>query len=175
MARFRCGLALVGALILVLTGCSSDTKPLDLPKAEREIRQLALKVYDAEAKVGPVRCPSEVPIKKGLTVFCTVEIDGAPLKINLHQTDDRGNVRIDQGQAVIFTKKMEAFVASYATKHGTPTSAVSCGHSTVLTRAPGKEVSCTVTFADGTTGVAKLVVRDTTGKVGLISIKPTKS
>lgn len=174
MARFRCGLALVGALAMLLTACSSsDSHELDVDKAKSEIRQLSDKEYSAEAKVGAVRCPKRVPLEQGLTFFCTVDIDGVPLRVSLRQKDGKGNVRIE-GDAVIFTTKLERFVTSYATEHAMPTTDVTCGKETVLTGAPGTVLTCRVKFADGKAGVAKVVVNDTSGKVGLTSIKPTR-
>ncbi len=52
------------------------------------ITKLANHAYAAEAKVGQVKCPSiDVPRQKGLTFFCTVAIDGVPLRLTLRETD----------------------------------------------------------------------------------------
>lgn len=173
MFRPRSWLALLCGLALLASGCSSDAKELDLGKAESSIRTLSEQAYGGEAAVGGVNCPTRVPLSQGLVFTCTIAIDGQPLLIALRQKDDEGNVRIDQVQAVIFTEKAEAFVASYASEQGSPTSSVSCGEHTVATRTPGERFSCTVAFADGRSGVAKLQVKDTDGKVGLQSFKRT--
>ena len=144
-----------------------------MSKARSEIAKLATRAYSAEAKVGAVKCPKQdVPIKKGLTFLCTVDIDGVPLRLALRETDSKGNVHIDQNQALIITTKLENFVGTYANGHGKPTSKVSCSRATVITGVPGQRLSCTLTFADGSTGTAQVGVRDTTGKVALLSIKP---
>ncbi len=172
MSRLRSGLVLVCGLALLAGACSSSgNKELDLGKAEREIRKLSETAYGAEAPVGGVKCPKQVTEKKGAEFTCTVQIGGQPLLIALHQKDNRGNVRIDQVQAVIFTKKVEAFVATYAAQNGAPTTSVSCGDKLVSTRSPGERFSCTVDFADGTHGVAQLQVKDTNGKVGLQNLQ----
>ena len=173
MARIRGGLAVAGVLALGLAACGGSDDRLNLGKAENEIRQLAERVYGSEATVDNVRCPSSVPIQKDLSFICTVDIDGVPLRVSLLQTNDKGNVKFDQEQAVIFTQKLEKFVSTYAAEHGRPAGEVSCGTEKVMTRAPGKELTCTVAFADGTSGVAQLVVNDTSGKVGLTSLGPT--
>lgn len=162
--------------MLVLAGCSTstDANHLNVAKAEREIRKNASGVYAKEATVGAVRCPNDVPLKKHLVFTCTVNIDGVPLTVSLRQTDAKGNVRFHQAQAVIFTSKANDFVASYAGSHQQPTSKVSCGTAKVLIRSPQAVVTCKVTYADGTTGAAKLVVRDTSGKVALASLDSTK-
>ena len=172
MARIRGGRVLVGVLALGLAACGASEDRLNLGKAEIEIRQLAERVYGAEATVDNVRCPSSVPIQKDLSFICTVDIDGVPLRVSLLQTNEKGNVKFDQEQAVIFTQKLEDFVTSYAAEHGTPAGEVSCGTENVMTRAPGKELTCTVAFADGQPGVATLVVNDTSGKVGLTRLEP---
>jgi Domain of unknown function (DUF4333) len=176
MARSRSGFALVGALVLAagLGACStSSSRELNVGRAETKIRQLADRAYAAEAKVDNVRCPASVPIEKGLTFFCTVDIDGVPLRVKVRQKDSRSNVRIDQVESVIFTSKLERFVASYGAGHDLATSDVTCGKGSVLTGAPGKVLTCKVKFADGGPGVAKVVVRDTNGGVGLARLGPT--
>ena len=175
MVRIRSGLLVLGALVLVLAACSSSggNDSLDMSKARTEITQLANRAYAAEATVGQVKCPSiDVPLKKGLTFLCTVEIDGVPLRLALRETDAKGNVHIAQNQALIITKKLEDFVGGYANGHGKPTSSVSCSHGSVITATPGQKLTCTVAFADGTTGTAQVGVRDTSGKVALLSVKP---
>ncbi len=175
MRRILPVLVVLGALTPVLAACSSggDSSSLDLGKARAEITQLATHAYAAEATVGEVKCPSiDVPLKKGLTFLCTVEIDGVPLRLSLRETDAKGNVHIEQNQALIITKKLEDFVGGYANQHGRPTSAVSCSKARVLTATPGQKLPCTITYADGTTGTAQVGVRDTNGKVALLNITP---
>jgi hypothetical protein len=174
MIRPRCGLALLAALVLVLGACStSGSKQLNIAKAKKEITKLADGVYSREATVGRVVCPNSVEVKRDLIVFCTVDIDGVPLRVSLKQTDTKGNVRIDQTQSVIFTSKLETFVSSYGQTHGTPVRAVRCGNAKVITAAPGKVLTCAVDFPGGRHGQAKIVVNDTTGKVGLTALKVT--
>jgi Domain of unknown function (DUF4333) len=171
--RLRSLLALLCGLALLGSACSSsDTKVLDLGKAEASIRRLAEQTYRAEAEIGAVKCPRSVALEKGSLFTCTVAIDGQPLVIGVRQKDAAGNVRINQLQAVVFTGKAERFVAEYATGVGRPTSSVSCGTKTVSARAPGELFTCTVHFVDGTTGVARLQVKNTDGRVGLQSLTP---
>lgn len=174
MFRLRSALVLLGGLALLASGCSSgDTKQLNLGKAEQAIRKLTLGAYGAEARVGGVTCPKQVSQKQGSVFTCAIAIDGQPLLMALRQKDNKGNVRIDQVQAVIFNQKAAAFVATYANQNGTPTRSVSCGQNAVATRTPGERFSCTVEYTDGTTGVAQLQVKDTNGKVGLQKLKHT--
>jgi hypothetical protein len=162
---------LVLGLVLVAGACGgSDPPDLDLAKAERVIRRLSTTAYAAEAEVGGVKCPARVEQKEGLVFACTVAIDGEPLTFRVVQKDDGGNVRIEQIEAVTFTSKVEDFVAAYARENGRQASEVSCGEANLSTRAPGQRFSCTVEFEDGTTGTARLIVRDTTGTVGLQSL-----
>ena len=168
MFRLRSALVLLGGLALLASACSSnDTRVLNLGKTEQAIRGLAVRAYGTEAEVGGVKCPKRVALQRGLMFTCTVAIDGQPLLISVRQKDDKGNVRINQVQAVVFTKKVEAFVASFAGRDGSPTTSVSCGEHTVATRSPGERFSCTVEFADGTSGVARLQVKNTGGLVGV--------
>jgi uncharacterized low-complexity protein len=175
MRRIPLVLLVLGALTLVLAACGSsgDSSSLDMGKARSEITQLATHAYSAEATVGEVKCPSiDVPLKKGLSFLCTVEIDGVPLRLSLRETDAKGNVHIDQNQALIITKKLEDFVGGYASQHGRPTSSVSCSKASVITATPGQKLPCTIAYANGTTGTAQVGVRDTTGKVALLNITP---
>jgi hypothetical protein len=158
-------------LTLVAGACGgSDSPDLDLAKAERVIRRLSTTAYADEADVGGVKCPERVDQKEGLVFACTVAIDGEPLTYRVVQKDERGNVRIEQIEAVTFTSKVEAFVESYARENGRPAREVSCGEAKLSTRAPGQRFSCTVEFEDGASGTARLIVRDTTGTVGLQSL-----
>jgi hypothetical protein len=172
--RLRSALVLLCGLALLSSACSSEsTKVLNLAKAAASIRQLTVRVYGSEAEVGAVKCPKQVAQVKGSVFTCTVAIDGQPLLMALRQKDGKGNVRIEQVQAVVFNEKAAEFVASYATQNGSPTSSVSCGKNAVATRTPGERFSCTVAFTDGTTGVAQLQVKDTNGKVGLQKLTRT--
>lgn len=171
MATPRRALTILGLLAVVLAACSSsDSKSLNMDKAQREIARLANKAYGGATDIGRVRCPAEVTLGKGKVFFCTVAIDGAPLRVIVRQKDGKGNVRIDQAQSVLVTAKMEDFVASYAAKRGRPASEVVCGEDAILIRTPGKQISCAVTFADGTKTTAKLGVKDTKGNTVLISM-----
>jgi hypothetical protein len=170
--RLRSALVLIGGLALLAPACSSDgTQELNLGKAESEIRNLSDRMYGTEADVGAVTCPERVFYDRGSLFTCTIAIDGQPLLFGVRQTDDQGNVRIEPAQTVVFTKKAEALVATYAAGQGTPTTAVSCGEDSLATRSPGEYFSCTVTFADGTSGVARLQVKNTAGDVGLQDLK----
>jgi hypothetical protein len=174
MARFRIGLALVGALTFALGACGgSDTETLDVRKAGQEILRLSAEVYGSDFKVSNVRCPSRVPQEKGLTFFCTVEIEGQKLRVDLRQTDTKGGVRIHQAQAVLVTQKMNDFVASYLSGKGTPARKVNCGDKPIVIGTPGHKVKCTVTYTDGGKAVATLGVKDTTGNTPLLSVKPS--
>ena len=171
MSRLSRSLAFAGALVVVAGACGgSDPPELNLGRAEQVIRDLSTEAYSAEASVGAVKCPERVEQRQGLVFVCTIAIDGVPLTFRVRQKDDRGNVRIEQIEAVTFTEKVEDFVASYAVQNGRPTSDVSCGEASLTTRAPGKRFTCTVEFEDGTAGTARLVVRDTAGNVGLQSL-----
>jgi hypothetical protein len=173
--RFRTGLVMMGALVLGAVACSTSSTPdtLNMSKARDSIRKLADSAYGEQADVGEVKCPGiAVPLKKGSSFFCTVDIDDVPLRLVLRQTDSNGHVHIDQNQALIFTKKLQDFVAAYTNGHGKPTSGVRCGSAKVITALPGAKLTCTITFADGSTGTAQVGVRDTTGKVALLSVKP---
>jgi hypothetical protein len=173
MTRFRWGMAVVGAMALTLAACSSGSDELDMSRAKSKIDELATKVYGGESKVGAVKCPDSIPLEKAQSFTCTVAIDGAPLRIRLKQTDAKGNVHIEQADAVIYTAKLVDFVTTYAGEHDRPGTTVDCGKAPVIMGPPGEVLTCDVTFSDGTAGVAKVVINDTDGKVGLTSIKPT--
>ena len=90
--------------------------------------------------MGDVKCPTiDVPLKKGLTFLCTVEIDGVPCDSRCVRPTPRVNVHIDQNQALIITKKLEAFVAGYANQHGRPTRDGLVQHGQRDHRDPGPE------------------------------------
>jgi major membrane immunogen (membrane-anchored lipoprotein) len=178
MTRLRFGPALLGALALALalSACSGsdDAETLSLTAARNEILRQATSGYGSVVDVGEVRCPQEVPREKGATFFCTVELDGQTLRVNVEQKDDQGNVRFYEAHAVLDVKRMNDTLASYTAEQGKPTSRVSCGESTVLVRSPGDEIECSVAFADGSTAVATFGVTDTKGNTPILSIEPSR-
>lgn len=163
-------LLLVPALV---AACSSDPSELDLAKAEGKIRDLVVQAYGDEVEVGSVRCPDKVVQEQGDTFTCTAEVDDQDLAFGVRQTDGVGNVRIRVLEAVISNAKAERFVSSYATRKGTPVSAVSCGTGRISVRLPGERITCTVTYESGGRGLARLQVGSVTGKIGLQSLSPS--
>lgn len=174
----RRGLERLGPAVLVLVGAlgacggGSTPKSLNLAPARQNLAELANQQYGAATTVGIVRCPQSVEQKQGNNFFCTVELDGVPLRVDVVQTDDQGALSFQQAQAVLVTKNLEAAASSAAAGQGTPTSKVSCGATPVLVETPGHEVSCAVTFTNGSTGVAKFKVTAVTGDPALVDIGP---
>ena len=164
----------IGALALVLGACGggSDHGSVDMGVARTGILQLASQQYRGKATIGEVKCPEEVPLEKGRAFFCTVELDGVPLRLVLRQTDDAGDTRIAQAESVLLVAQLETFVARYATSRGRPVADVSCGKGKVLTETPGTKVRCSVTYANGSTGRAVIGVKDTKDNYVLVSITP---
>ncbi|HEY3723555.1 MAG TPA: DUF4333 domain-containing protein [Acidimicrobiia bacterium] len=174
MARVRWWPVLVtGALALALGGCGgSDHGSVDMGVARTGILQLASRQYRGKATVGEVKCPEDVPLEKGRAFFCTVELDGVPLRLVLRQTDDGGDTHIAQAESVLLVPQLDAFVARYANGRGRPVADVSCGKGRVLTEKPGTRVRCSVTYANGSNGRAVIGVKDTKDNYVLVSITP---
>ncbi|MGZ4690152.1 MAG: DUF4333 domain-containing protein [Acidimicrobiia bacterium] len=180
MARHR-GLGYLTALVCVptlgLAACGSSgpgTKALNIEGARQRILQLAHQEYSDDAAVGAVRCPAVVQIKKDNNFSCTVNLSGMPLRIIVKQTDNQGSVKFQQAQSVLVPKKMGDVVVTYGAQQGTPVSSVSCGRTPVIIEGPGKKVTCAVTFADGSTGVATFRVNDVLGNTPLVSLARTE-
>ena len=172
---FRRGLVVLGALAFVLGACSGSSSASELPtsSARPEILHWADQKYGADATIGEVKCPrATVPKRKGFRFVCTVDVDRAPLRILLTETDGNGRVHWVQSEALIFTKKVEAAVATYANGHAHPAREVSCGSASVLTRKPGEKITCRVTYADGITGSAVVGVKDVNSNVALLGVTP---
>jgi hypothetical protein len=90
----------------------------------------------------------------------------------LTETDGSGRVTWVQSEALIFTRKVEDAVATYADGHGRPTRKVSCAGGSVLTRKPGEKITCRLVYADGATGTAVVGVKDLNSNVALLSVTP---
>ncbi len=173
MARVRWWLVPgVVALALGLGACGggSDHGSVNMGVQRASVLRLAAQKYGGQATIGEVRCPDEVPQEKGRAFFCTVELDGVPLRLIMRETDDQGHTHIAQAEAAVFLRKAEALVTGYAARQGRPVQQVSCGKGTVRTAVPGTEVPCSVTFANGTRGRAVIGVKDTNNNVVLVSL-----
>lgn len=161
----------VPGLLVVALGACSGSKPalVNMGPARSEILQLATQY---RLTVGEVRCPEEVPRRKGYAFFCTVDLDGVPLRLVLRETNDQGATHIAQTQAVVLTSRVEGFIAEYANAHGHPVAAVSCGKATVRTEVPGTKVTCVVTYANGSKGKGVVGVKDTRNQMVIVSLTP---
>jgi hypothetical protein len=174
MRPLRFGVLLLGALTLLLSACSDSEKTLpNIEAARSEIFQLVDGVFGDRFEVDPAECPDEVPMAEGLTFICTVDIDGEPLRIAVTQTNGEGGVRIRRAQSVLETPKVEQFVVSYLDENGEPGSQAICADAALIIRSPGDEVECAVRYADGTTAVAVIGVKDTKGQTALLRITPS--
>ena len=160
------------AVPMALTACgggSSSRGSVNMGTARSEIMYRVSHHYP-NVTIGEVRCPAEVTLEKGRAFFCTVELDGVPLRLVLRETDDRGHTRIGKVESVLFPRQVEAFVTKYANEHRRPVAAVSCGKAQVLTEVPGKTVNCVITWVDGTKGRAVIGVKNTRDDYVLVRV-----
>jgi hypothetical protein len=157
------------SLTLVACGGGGSHGSVNMGTARTEI-MYRVSHHWPNLTVGEVRCPAEVPLEKGRAFFCTVQLDGVPLRLVLRETNGQGATRIGRVESVLFPRQLEAFVANYANEHRRPVAGVSCGKAPVLTEVPGKTVSCVITWADGTKGKAVIGVKNTTDDYVLVSV-----
>jgi Domain of unknown function (DUF4333) len=174
----RRGLAFFGPVLLVVVaalgacGGTSTPKSLNLDAGRQKLAEVYGQKYGSTTTVGLVRCPGPVEMKQGVNFFCTIDLGGVPLRVDVIQTDDQGGLTFQPGQAGLITKNLEALAATAAASQGTPVSTVSCGTTAVLVVTPGNEVSCAVTFTNGSPGVAKFKVTAVEGNPTLVDLGP---
>jgi hypothetical protein len=155
----RAGTVLILAAVLAATApaCGGSSE-LATGRAEQEIRRLVDDLYGDEYAVGRVRCPEHVDQEEGNTFFCLATVEGQELPVRVRQTDDDGNVRINQAEALLPTEDAEAYVADYARRQRTPVRSVSCAPSRIIIRRPGEFITCDVVFETGADGTARMQV-----------------
>ena len=164
MARFRFGLALVGALALTLSRLwrLGEDAPEHRARPSSEILEIVDGVYGDQSTVDDVRCPDEVPMEEGLTFICTVDIDGVPLRVAVTPDQRRGRgEHPTRPRPCCVTKKIEDVVASYVSRAREARAARSrAATTTFLVRSPGKEMQ----LLDRRTPTARPGRRDARGE-----------
>lgn len=93
-------LAVVVAAVVVLTVRSSNSKELDVAKAESGVRQILTdptQGYDVE-NITDVKCNGgdNPAVKKGDTFTCQVKVNGAKRQVTVLFVDDNGTYEVDR-------------------------------------------------------------------------------
>jgi len=101
-----------------------------------------------------------------LPITCTVELDGAPLRVRVSRVHHNGKLEFEALMAVLTGPALQYFVQAHLTLPAT----IDCGPSPVQTIEPGGEIGCDVSFAYGSKQSLRLRVMDVEGTV---SIEPT--
>ena len=127
----------VGALILL------GTRTLD--QAELEQRIAELPKQSAGIAATDVHCPADREAKQGDTFTCTGQVDGQPASFTVTQTDDNGNVHIQDDNTYVLIDKVEGSI-SQQVGFAVTTKCDAGGH-TVIVDGVGKPIQCTVTNA----------------------------
>ncbi len=163
MARLGAGAVVTIAL---LGACSVSTnETLDNDKGEKAIATLLQE--KTGAAVGDVNCP-ERDVKQGDVFECTAQLDGQPVRLQITQRDDEGNVDMKQAQAIIDLKQAVAFVQGEVEKAQGKSVTADCGPGNYLVKDPGTTFDCQITPTPrGTAGRVVVTVNDVDGKVDL--------
>jgi hypothetical protein len=142
--------------------CSSGgTASLDRAKVSRALMRQSRRAYPGTT-VGRTQCPKSMT----LPITCTVELDGAPLRVRVSRVHHNGKLEFRALMAVLTGPALQYFVQAHLTLPAT----IDCGPSPVQMIEPGGEVGCDVSFADGSKQSLRLRVMDVEGTV---SIEPS--
>jgi hypothetical protein len=112
-----------------------------------------------------VRCPDSVTAEAGRTFTCSVSIAGQPLRVEVHQRGDDGELRVVPAAAVLPLAEVQAdLVEQLADRLDDPDARADCGQEAVRVVVPGRSFECEV--ADGDTMRRVVVhVRDADGSL----------
>jgi len=157
----RLGLLTLAVLAISPVACSSGTASLDEAKVTRALTRQTRHAYPGTT-VGQARCPKRIT----LPVTCTVELDGAPLRVRVSKVHHNGKLKFQASTAVLTGPALQYFLQAHLSLPAT----IDCGPSPVQIIEPGGELGCDVSFADGSKQSLRLRVMDVEGT---ISIEPT--
>jgi len=156
------GLLTLAALAVSPVACSSGgPASLDRAKVTRALVRQTRHAYPG-TNVGRARCPRRIT----LPITCTVELDGAPLRVRVSSVHHSGKLKFQALMAVLTGPALQNFLQAHLSLPAT----VDCGPSPVQIIEPNGEIGCDVSFADGSKQSLRLRVMDVEGT---ISIEPT--
>lgn len=154
------------AVTLVVLGACSITEKLDTAEGEEKIKTHLESKIPGSAVDG-VSCP-EREIKKGDVFECTAQVDGQPIRLQIIQDDDEGNITMKPVQAVLEVKRAVAYIEQEVGKAKRSAVTADCGTSRYLVKDPGTTFDCPVTSKAGRAlGRAVVTVKDVEGNVEL--------
>jgi hypothetical protein len=158
----RLGLLTLAALVISPVACSSGgPASLDRAKVTRALVRQTRHAYPG-TNVGQARCPKRMT----LPITCTVELDGAQLRVRVSSVHRNGKLMFQALMAVLTAPALQNFLQAHLSLPAT----IDCGPSPVQIVEPGGELGCDVSFADGAKQSLRLRVMDVEGT---ISIEPT--
>jgi len=121
---------------LALAGCGETT--IDAGKGETFIRGVVTKQIGA--KVRSVSCPDDIKTEKGGRFTCQVTgTDGSEGGVNVRQSDDEGNVRVDA--PFLRVRDAEQVIDEQITQRGKTTTTIACPE--IIVVAKGERFDCT--------------------------------
>ncbi len=157
---------LAAAVTLVVLGACSVTTTLDMAEGKEKIKT-GLESKIPGSTVDSVSCP-EREINKGDVFECTARVDGQPLRIQITQDDDEGNITMKPVQAILEVKRAVAYIEQEVGKAKRSAVTADCGTSRYLVKDPGTTFDCPVTTKAGrAVGRAVVTVKDVEGNVEL--------
>jgi hypothetical protein len=158
----RLGLLTLAALAISPVACSSGgPASLDRAKVTRALMRQTRHAYPGTT-AGRARCPKRIT----LPITCTVELDGAPLRVRVSRLNHNAKLKFQALMAVLTGPALQYFVQAHLSLPAT----IDCGPSPVQVIEPGGEIGCDVSFADASKQSLRLRVMDVEGT---ISIEPS--
>jgi hypothetical protein len=167
MHRAWAGAILAGAVAMAIGGCSASVsiggKKIDAGKLERSISE----TVSGSVGVVPERvdCPDDVALKKGHTFQCTARVNGQDAAVRVTQSDDDGNVRFENVDALLSTQKLVDAIANGVNQQTGRRVTVNCGSRQVLVEPVGARLSCQAVTASGESETITVNVLDRQGNV----------
>jgi hypothetical protein len=167
--RSAAGLATLAALAaLAGGGCAPKRSKAPPPPAALAGTQVARTIDEKLPKsfpgldVGPARCPDKIDPQEDKPGFCTLTVEGLPVRVRVDRTDG-GRFAVATDQAVIPVDQLERAMGPLVSQKGGQPYTVDCGDEAVKVLDPPGTLDCVATPARGAARKLVVTIQDKKG------------
>jgi hypothetical protein len=159
---------LLAAAGLPLAGCApkkakgpAPPTPFTGTDVARTIDEKLPKTF-AGLQVGPARCPDKVDPQQDKPGFCTLTVEGLPVRVRVDRADG-GRFAVATDQAVIPIDQLERAMGPLVSQKGGQPYTVDCGDEAVRVLDPPGAINCVASPASGAPRKLVVTIQDKKG------------